>query len=109
MATPCRPLARALAIKSSGLETPSAEKKVWVWRSTLNAMVRTLVCRGRNGKHRFQRMVVSLQCPWARRAIAHLAQGWNGGGQGRFLLSPSRVLSVPDIFSRATRKGAEWV
>mgnify|MGYP003298881394 CR=1 FL=1 len=36
MATPCSPFARALAIKSSGLDTPSPEKKVWVWRSIVD-------------------------------------------------------------------------
>src|SRR4051794_2821445 len=38
MAMPFNPFARAAAIMSSGLETPSPEKKECVWRSMLNGI-----------------------------------------------------------------------
>src|SRR4029450_42227 len=40
MAMPCKPLARAAAIMSSGLETPSPAKKECVCRSMLNGMAK---------------------------------------------------------------------
>src|SRR4029450_1275685 len=53
MAIPCKPLARAAAIMSSGLEIPSPEKKECVCRSILNATGTRLVWSGLNGKRRF--------------------------------------------------------
>src|SRR6266513_319214 len=40
MAIPCKPLPRAAAIRSSGLETQSPEKKECVCRSILNGIAR---------------------------------------------------------------------
>src|SRR5882724_10787037 len=54
MAKPWRPFSRAAAMFSSGLETPSPEKNVCVWRSMLKAIAGRLVCAARNAKRRFQ-------------------------------------------------------
>src|SRR5437870_12865408 len=54
MAKPSKPFSRAAAILSSGLETPSPEKKVCVCRSILNGIAGRLVCDARNGKCRFE-------------------------------------------------------
>src|SRR6266536_1604717 len=50
MARPCSPLARAAAIKSSGLETPSPEKNECECRSILNGILGRLIWRRKNGK-----------------------------------------------------------
>ena len=47
MAKPCRPFARAAAMFSSGLETPSPEKNVCVCRSMLNGIAREASLRAR--------------------------------------------------------------
>jgi hypothetical protein len=47
MAMPCKPLARAAAIKSSGLEMPSPEKKECVCRSMLNAIAQKAEVQGK--------------------------------------------------------------
>src|SRR5438270_4451488 len=51
MANPCRPFSRAAAMFSSGLDTPSPEKKVWVCRSTLKAIAGRLIWAARNATH----------------------------------------------------------
>src|SRR5881227_107142 len=75
MAMPCKPLARAAAIKSSGLEIPSPEKKECVCRSILNGIVRRLIWRTQHGKRWFQGMGHSLRGAGTRQAKYHSAQG----------------------------------
>src|SRR5947209_14933595 len=106
MANPCRPFSRAAAILSSGLETPSPEKKVWVWRSMLKATARRLVWAAQNGKYRFQGMGGGLRGARARGANHFITQRWDRRGAGGLWFSPSRVLSFPDLFPRADREGA---
>src|SRR5438270_13495803 len=65
MAIPCKPFARAAAIKSSGLETPSPEKNEWVWRSKLNGILGKVGWTHKNGKYRFEEAGHGLRSPHA--------------------------------------------
>src|SRR5205085_11510489 len=67
MANPWRPFSRAAAMFSSGLETPSPEKKVWVWRSMLKGIGGRLIWAARNAKCRFQGMGPRLRSVGPRR------------------------------------------
>src|SRR6202035_2844885 len=109
MAKPCRPFSRAAAMFSSGLDTPSPEKKVWVCRSTLKAIAGRLVCDARNAKRRFQGMGPGLRSPGPGRPGDSPAQGRHRRGTRRLWVPALGVLSLPDFLSRAAWEGANTV
>src|SRR3954447_8507420 len=98
MANPCSPFSRAAAMFSSGLETPSPEKKVCVWRSMLKATGGRLVWAARNAKCRFQGVGAGLRSAGGGQAKRFAAERRDRGRQRRIWLPASEVFSVPDIF-----------
>src|SRR3977135_2424059 len=105
MANPCSPFSRAAAMFSSGLDTPSPEKKVWVCRSMLKAIAGRLVCDARNAKRRFQGMGAGVRGAGPGRTADSPAQGRDRRG-ARWLWVPAfGVLSFPDILPRAGGEG----
>src|ERR1044072_9269028 len=106
MANPCRPFSRAAAMFSSGLETPSPEKKVCVWRSMLKAIGGRLVWAAPNAKNRFQGVGAGLRGAGAGRTNDFAAQRRHRRGPRGIWLSPRRVLPFPDFFPRTARESA---
>src|SRR3977135_2339600 len=106
MANPCRPFSRAAAMFSSGLETPSPEKKVWVCRSMLKAIAGRLVCDARNAKRRFQGMGAGVRGAGERRTDDSPAQRRHRRGTRWFWVPAFGVLSLPDVLPRARRESA---
>src|SRR3954471_4403855 len=106
MANPWSPFSRAAAMFSSGLETPSPEKKVWVWRSMLKGTAGRLIWPAQNGKYRFQGMGGGLSGAREGRAGGFIAQRRDRRGPGRLRFSLLGVLPFPDFLSRTTGEGA---
>src|SRR6476469_8519811 len=106
MANPCSPFSRAAAIFSSGLETPSPEKKVCVWRSMLKDIGGRLIWAAPNAKSRFQGMGAGLRGAGAGETNDFAAQRRDRRGPRRVRLSSRRVLSLPDVLPRTTRESA---
>src|SRR3954468_2080126 len=95
---PCRPFSRAAVIFSSGLDTPSPEKKVCVWRSMLKGIGARVVCGEGNGKRRFQGVGARLRSAWARGADGYPTERRPRGGAQRLSFPARRVLLLPDVF-----------
>src|ERR1700704_3981830 len=106
MANPCRPFSRAAATFSSGLDTPSPEKKVWVCRSMLKAIAGRLVCDARNAKRRFQGVGAGVRGAGQRRTDDSPAQRRDRRGTRRLRVPAFGVLSFPNVLPRTSREGA---
>src|SRR4030081_2085852 len=107
MAKPWRPFSRAAAIFSSGLDTPSPEKKVWVCRSMLKAIAGRLVWAARNAKSRFQGVGTGVRGAGPGRTDDSATQGRHRRGARWLRVPAQRVLSFPDVLPRAAREGAD--